>query len=141
MVLSEEGDYTHPYQYGQLIDIFTVPVHYKGSRPIVATRRQKLHILWVQWYERDNGYQDGFSPLHLPQLSFVDESDPNAHEFIDLCQGHSHPKLSVTEGRTMLSIERYNCTQNDTTLLTTGTTSLNPLIKGLASVVYPPWTS
>ena len=83
MVLSEEGDYTHPYQYGRLIDIFTVPVHYKGSKPIVGARRQRLRVLWVRWYEKDRGYEDGFSTLRLPQLSFVDESDPNAHGFID----------------------------------------------------------
>ena len=83
MVLSEEEDYTHPYQYGRLIDIFTVPVHYKGSKPIVGARRQRLRVLWVRWYERDNDYQDGFSTLHLPQLSFVDDEHPNAHGFID----------------------------------------------------------
>ena len=34
MILPEEDDNTHPYQYGRLIDIFTVPIHYKGSKPI-----------------------------------------------------------------------------------------------------------
>jgi hypothetical protein len=82
MVLSDE-DYTHPYQYGRLIDIFTVPVHYKGSEPILGARRQKLRVLWVRWYERDSGYRDGFSTLRLPQLSFVDEDNLNAYGFID----------------------------------------------------------
>jgi len=83
MVLAKEGDHTHPYQYGRLIDIFTVPVHYKGSKPIVGTRRQRLRVLWVRWYERDTSHQDGFSILRLPRLSFVDPSRPNAHGFID----------------------------------------------------------
>jgi len=83
MVLSEEGDHTHPYQYGRLIDIFTVPVHYKGSKQIIGIRRQKLHVLWVRWYERDPHHEDGFSTLRLPQFSFVDVSNPDAHGFID----------------------------------------------------------
>ena len=83
MVLSEEDDFAHPYQYGRLIDIFTIPVHYKGSKPIVGARRQRLHVLWVRWYERNSDYQDGFSTLRLPQLSFVDESHLHAHGFID----------------------------------------------------------
>jgi len=83
MVLSEEEDHIHPYQYGRLIDIFTVPIHYKGSKPIVGARRQKLRVLWVRWYERDTHYEDGFSTLRLPRLSFVDTSDPGAHGFID----------------------------------------------------------
>jgi hypothetical protein len=83
MVLSEEEDHSHPYQYGRLIDIFTVPVHYKGSRPIIGARRQRLRVLWVRWYERDTQYEDGFSALRLPCLSFVDSSEPNAHGFID----------------------------------------------------------
>ena len=83
MVLSEAGDHTHPYQYGRLIDIFTVPLHYKGSRSILGQRRQKLCVLWVRWYERNSNYKDGFSALRLPQLSFVDASEPGAHGFIN----------------------------------------------------------
>ena len=84
MVLSEEEDYTHPYQYGRLIDIFTVSIHYKGSKPVVGMRRQKLQVLWVRWYERDTlSYTDGFSTLRLPRLSFVDAENPEAHGFID----------------------------------------------------------
>ena len=83
MVLSEEEAHSHPYKYGRLIDIFTVPVHYKGSKPIVGTRRQRLCVLWVRWYERDTDHQDGFSTLRLPRLSFVDPSEPHAHGFID----------------------------------------------------------
>ncbi|KAF9643131.1 hypothetical protein BDM02DRAFT_3104838 [Thelephora ganbajun] len=84
MVLSEAEDHTHPYRYGRLIDIFTVPVHYKGPKSIVGTRRQKLHVLWVCWYERNtHSYEDGFSTLRLPRLSFVDTVDANAHGFID----------------------------------------------------------
>lgn len=83
MILPAEEDHTHPYQYGQLIDIFTVPIHYKGSRPIVGARRQKLRVLWVRWYERDDYHEDGFSALRLPRLSFMDASDPHAHGFIN----------------------------------------------------------
>ena len=83
MIVPDENDHTHPYQYGRLIDIFTVPIHYKGSRPIVGARRQKLQVLWVRWYERDVGYEDGFSALRLPRLSFIDISDSRAHGFIN----------------------------------------------------------
>lgn len=84
ITLSEEDDFTHPYRYGRLIDIFTASVHYKGSKPTIGTRRQKLHVLWVRWYERDtHSYEDGFSTLRLPRLSFVDAAEPNANGFID----------------------------------------------------------
>jgi hypothetical protein len=83
MVLPEEEDHTHPYRYGRLIDIFTVPIHYKGSRPITGARRQRLRVLWVRWYERDTQYEDGFSALRLPRLSFMDALDSRAHGFID----------------------------------------------------------
>ena len=82
VVLSGEGDHTHPYRYGRLIDIFTVPIYYKGSKPIVGTRRQRQQVLWVRWYEKDTHYQDGFSALRLPRLSFMDATDPDAHGFI-----------------------------------------------------------
>lgn len=83
MVPSNEEDHTHPYQYGRLIDIFTAQIYYKGSKPMVGTRRQKLRVLWVRWYERDAQHEDGFSTLRLPRLSFVDAADTNAHGFID----------------------------------------------------------
>lgn len=84
MVLSEDEDHTHPYRYGRLIDIFTVPVHYKGSKQMVGARRQRLRVLWVRWYERDiHSYEDGFSTLRLPRISFIDSTDPDAHGFID----------------------------------------------------------
>jgi len=83
MVLSQEGDHSHPYQYGRLIDIFTASVHYRGSRVIVGERRQKLQVLWVRWYEKDTSYEDGFQSLRLPRLSFVDRSDVDAHGFIN----------------------------------------------------------
>jgi len=83
MVLSEEEDHTHPYQYGRLLDIFTVPIYYKGSKPIVGARRQRLRVLWVRWYKRDADWDDGFSTLRLPRLSFMDASDPGAHGFIN----------------------------------------------------------
>ena len=49
----------------------------------MGTRRQRLHVLWVRWYERDVDHNDGFSALRLPRLSFVDALDSDAHGFID----------------------------------------------------------
>ena len=62
----------HPYHYGRLIDIFTVPIHYKGAKQIVGrSRRQEIQVLWVRWFERDPTYKDGFSHLRVPRLQFV----------------------------------------------------------------------
>ena len=82
MTTSPEDDCTHPYQYGQVIDIFTVPIYYKGDKQMVGNRRQDVQVLWVRWYERDIFHQDGFSCLRLPRLSLADVDDPTAHSFI-----------------------------------------------------------
>ena len=82
MTTAPEDDNAHPYQYGQLIDIFTVPIYYKGDKQMIGNRRQDVQVLWVRWYERDIFHHDGFSCLRLPQLSFTDVDDPAAHGFI-----------------------------------------------------------
>ena len=83
MVLSAEGDHTHPYQYGRLIDIFTVPIYYKGPRQILGTRRQKLQVLWVRWFKQDIYHEDGFTALRLLQLSFANALDHGADGLIN----------------------------------------------------------
>jgi hypothetical protein len=83
MVASPENDHSHPYQYGRLIDIFTVPIHYKGAKQIVGNRRQEVQVFWIRWFEQDPKYKDGFSHLRIPRLQFV-EPDGVAkwHSFI-----------------------------------------------------------
>jgi hypothetical protein len=72
MVTSPKCDHSHPYRYGRLIDIFTVPIHYKGMKKISGrNRRQEVQVLWVRWFEQDPTYQDGFSHLRIPRLQFV----------------------------------------------------------------------
>lgn len=81
MVTSPENDHSHPYRYGRLIDIFTVPIHYKGAKQIIGqSRRQEVQVLWVRWFEQDPTYKDGFSRLRIPRLRFV-ESDDSAVEW------------------------------------------------------------
>lgn len=86
MVLAPEDDRSHPYRYGRLIDIFTVPIHYKGRKGITGgSRRQDIQVLWVRWFEQDTAYEHGFSHLRIPRLQFV-EPDPDGiaewHGFI-----------------------------------------------------------
>lgn len=84
MVLAPEGDRTHPYWYGRVIDIFTVPIHYKGTRPIIGERKQDIEMIWVRWFQQDNShdYQDGWAHLRLPRLSFIPPEEPTAHSLI-----------------------------------------------------------
>lgn len=84
MVISPEDDHSHPYQYGRLIDIFTVPIHYKGKKEIInKSRRQEVQVLWVRWFEPDPKYKDGFSFLRLPRLQFIKPDGPKEwHSFI-----------------------------------------------------------
>jgi len=83
MVASPEDDHSHPYQYGRLIDIFTVPIHYKGKKQIKGLKRQEVQVLWVRWFEQDPDHQDGFSHLRIPRLQFVDSDDvAEWHSFI-----------------------------------------------------------
>ena len=83
MVTAPEDDHSHPYRYGRLIDIFTVPIHCKGNKQIRGLRRQEIQVLWVCWFKPDPSHKDGFSHLHIPRLEFVD-SDNMAewHDFI-----------------------------------------------------------
>lgn len=85
MVIAPEDDHSHPYRYGRLIDIFTVPIHYKGTKPIAGrSKRQEVHVLWVRWFEQDPTHKDGFSCLRIPRLQFVEPNDTTAewHGFI-----------------------------------------------------------
>ena len=84
LVASPEDDHSHPYQYGRLIDIFTVPIHYKGEKQIVGNRRQEVQVLWIRWFERDLSHKDGFSHLRIPRLQFVEPNGGVArwHGFI-----------------------------------------------------------
>ena len=82
MVTSPEGDHSHPYRYGRLIDIFTVPIHYKGPKQITGSRRQEVQVLWVCWFEPDPTYQDGFSHLRILRLQFVEQGVVEWHGFI-----------------------------------------------------------
>jgi hypothetical protein len=76
MVTSPEDDHSHPYRYGRVIDIFTVPIHYKGAKKTVdGLKRQLFKVLWVRWFEPDPGYEDGFSSLRIPRLQFVEPND------------------------------------------------------------------
>lgn len=84
MVVSPEEDRSHPYRYGRIIDIFTVPIHYKGRKRFTGrSRRQEFQVLWVRWFEKDPSYRDGFSSLRIPRIQFVEqESATKWHSFI-----------------------------------------------------------
>ena len=97
MTVSPGDNPSHPYRYGQLIDIFTVPIHYKGTKQISGkSRRQEVQVLWVRWFEQDPNYKDGFSHLRIPRLQFVKpDSADEWHSFISpsevLCATHIIP--------------------------------------------------
>jgi len=84
MVASPRGNHSHPYQYGRLIDIFTVPIHYKGAKQVRGgSKRQEVQVLWVRWFEHNTSHKDGFSHLRIPQLQFVEsDSGTEWHSFI-----------------------------------------------------------
>ena len=100
MVASPEGDHSHPYQYGCLIDIFTVPILYKGAKKLTSgSRRREVQVLWVRWFKQDPTYQDGFSYLQIPRLKFVEpDSTAKWHSFISpsdvLCAAHIIPAFA-----------------------------------------------
>ena len=84
MVVSPEGNHSHPYLYGQFIDIFTVPIHYRGTKQITdGSKRQEVQVLWVRWFELDPTHKDGFSHLCILRLQFVKPSTTTEwHSFI-----------------------------------------------------------
>ena len=84
MTVSPNRDRSHPYRYGRVIDIFTVPIHYRGTKRTVGdSRRQEIKVTWVRWFEQDLTYEDGFSHLRIPRLQFVNPKDTTEwHSFI-----------------------------------------------------------
>ena len=84
MVVSPDHDHSHPYRYGRLIDVFTVPIHYKGTKQVVSrSRREEVQVLWVRWFELDPTYENGFSHLRIPRLQFVEpDGTTDWHSFI-----------------------------------------------------------
>ena len=82
MVASPDCD--HPYRYGRLIDIFTVPIHYRGPKRVTGRlRRKEIQVLWVRWFQLDPNYKDGFPRRRLPRLEFVEPHNTTEwHGFI-----------------------------------------------------------
>jgi hypothetical protein len=76
IVASPEGDHSHPYRYGRLIDIFTVPIHYRGPKNVInGQKRQDVQVLWVRWFKLDPTQKDGFAYRRLPRLEFAEPDD------------------------------------------------------------------
>ena len=84
MVTPPKGDHSHPYRYGRLIDIFTVPIHYKGTKQITGgSRRQEVQVLWMRWFEQDPTYKDGFHCRRIPRLQFINPAGGDTwHSFV-----------------------------------------------------------
>ena len=84
MIASPKGDRTHPYRYGRLIDVFTVPIHYRGPKQVTGgLRRKEIQVLWVRWFQLNSTYKDGFPRRRLPQLEFVEPHNTTEwHGFI-----------------------------------------------------------
>ena len=108
MVTSPENDHSHPYRYGRLIDIFTVPIHYKGTKQVTGrSKQQEVKVLWVRWFEQDPTHKDGFSCLRIPRLRFVESDDKTVkwHSFISpsdmLHASHIIPAFSWVFADTM----------------------------------------
>ena len=84
MITSPEDNHAHPYQYGRLIDIFTVPIHYRGAKQVTnRLRRREIQVLWVCWFQPDPTYKDGFARHRLLRLEFVEPHNTTEwHGFI-----------------------------------------------------------
>ena len=80
MVLaSNPEEEPHPYWYGRVVGIFHVNARYDGT----PSRKGRLDVLWVRWFESDTNYKSGWKHKRLPRLKFRDASSPDAFGFVD----------------------------------------------------------
>ena len=79
MVLADEDNTdSHPFWYARVIGVYHANVRYIGPAATRATSSwQRVHFLWVRWFERDLSYPCGFQHRHHPRIRFVDANDPD----------------------------------------------------------------
>ncbi|KAI0701453.1 hypothetical protein C8T65DRAFT_579653, partial [Cerioporus squamosus] len=83
MVLADEdSDDDHPFWYARVIGIFHANVRYTGPGSTrTSSRWQRVDLVWVRWFERDQSHPCGFAHRRLPRLQFVDANDPDGIPF------------------------------------------------------------
>ena len=83
MVLADEdSDDDHPFWYASVIGIFHANVRYTGPGSTRASSQwQRVDLVWVRWFERDQSYPCGFMHRRLPRLQFADANNPDEVPF------------------------------------------------------------
>ncbi|KAJ6467669.1 hypothetical protein C8R47DRAFT_1056070 [Mycena vitilis] len=81
MVKAPEGE-THPYWYAQILGVFNASV-FRVAPPAPRTQTTVMEFLWVRWLGTEPGYREGIRKARLPQVGFVEETDPYAFGFLD----------------------------------------------------------
>jgi hypothetical protein len=73
-----------------------------GDQPV----KQHLEVLWVRWLATLQSHRSGINHSHLPKITFVEESDPDAFGFLDPGQvirgAHLIPAFSSGRGTSSL---------------------------------------
>ncbi|KAF7300934.1 hypothetical protein MIND_00656300 [Mycena indigotica] len=78
MMLSPEGDTSHPFSYAQVLMICHANVLRKSN-----PTPQHVDFLWVRRYAFDKGYKSGFKRKRLHRVHFIPETDSNAFAFLN----------------------------------------------------------
>lgn len=86
LVLANNEDASdHPFLYARVIGIFHANVIYTGSVDgVINYRQNKLHFLWVRWFELDpKAVQGGWGSSMLDKVAFPPVEGDNAFNFLD----------------------------------------------------------
>ena len=86
MVLADNTDSSdHPFMYARVIKIFHLNAIYSGRvMGSINYRPQKLHCLWVRWFQLDpKAAQGGWRTCNLDRINFPKVNDNDAFGFLD----------------------------------------------------------
>ncbi|KZT63977.1 hypothetical protein DAEQUDRAFT_815297 [Daedalea quercina L-15889] len=74
----DENANTHPYWYARIIGILHVNVKHRGFLS-KSKNAQRMDVLWIRWFGRDNSAPGGFETCRLHRVGFIDSdsSDPS----------------------------------------------------------------
>ncbi|KAG2351254.1 hypothetical protein BDR07DRAFT_1320652 [Suillus spraguei] len=103
MVLLGEITPNHPYWYARILGIYHMETWLNvGGQPA----KRHLEVLWVRWLALPQTYKSSIKYAHLPKVTFVKESDPNAFGFLNPSQvirgAHLIPTFASGHGTSSL---------------------------------------
>lgn len=96
------ASHPHPYLYARVLSIFHVNAYLAGRTP---EEPEKIHILWVRWYNVDDARPWAMDLCELPRIKFAPlDDDPFGFISPDQVLRAAHVLPSFAHGRSDLAL-------------------------------------